>query len=52
VKNTAYAWRQAIFWLSFCETAEQVSQVHRLGDETSPKTSARSSVPESTGWRT
>jgi hypothetical protein len=32
VKNAAYAWRQAIFWLS-CDTAEQVSQVRRLGDE-------------------
>jgi hypothetical protein len=33
VKNAAYAWRRAIFWLSFCEPAERASQVRRLGDE-------------------
>jgi hypothetical protein len=33
VKNAAYAWRQAIFLLSFCEPSVQVSQVRRLGDE-------------------
>ncbi len=33
VKNTAYAWRQALFLLSFCEPAAQLSQVERLRDE-------------------
>lgn len=30
VKNADYAWRQAIFCLSFCEPADQVSQMCRL----------------------
>jgi hypothetical protein len=33
VKNAAYAWRQAIFLLSFCEAPEQASQLHRLQAE-------------------
>jgi hypothetical protein len=32
VKNAAYAWRQAIFLLSFAEPSVQTSQVHRLGE--------------------
>jgi hypothetical protein len=33
VKNAAYAWRQAIFLLSFCQSSEQASLVRRLGEE-------------------
>ncbi|MFD5826997.1 hypothetical protein [Lentzea sp. NPDC060358] len=33
VKNTAYAWRQALFLLSFCEPAVQVSHARWLRDE-------------------
>ncbi|MCR3750522.1 hypothetical protein [Lentzea californiensis] len=33
VKNTAYAWRQALFLLSFCEPAVQTSQAERWRDE-------------------
>jgi hypothetical protein len=52
VKNAAYAWRKAIFWLSFCETAEQVSQVRRLGDEILTEDIGPQFRPQSTGWRT
>ncbi|MFI6323692.1 hypothetical protein ACIBG8_39610 [Nonomuraea sp. NPDC050556] len=30
VKNTAYAWRQAIFYLSFCAESQQLAAVNRL----------------------
>ncbi|MGA5538776.1 hypothetical protein [Mycolicibacterium nivoides] len=33
IKNAAYAWRQAIFLLSFCDPAVQQSQVGLLHDE-------------------
>jgi hypothetical protein len=33
VKNAAYAWRQAIFLLSFCEASAQMSLLHRLEGE-------------------
>jgi hypothetical protein len=33
VKNAAYAWRQAIFLLSFCEASAQMSPVRWLEDE-------------------
>ncbi|RDI34476.1 hypothetical protein [Lentzea flaviverrucosa] len=33
VKNTAYAWRQALFLLSFCEPAEQMSLAVRFSTE-------------------
>ncbi|GGM73371.1 hypothetical protein GCM10011609_06480 [Lentzea pudingi] len=33
VKNTAYAWRQALFLLSFCEPSVQMSLAARLGTE-------------------
>lgn len=33
VKNTAYAWRQALFLLSFCEPAEQMSLAVRFMTE-------------------
>ncbi|HYS39832.1 MAG TPA: hypothetical protein VEO01_29810 [Pseudonocardiaceae bacterium] len=33
VKSAAYAWRQAIFLLSFCEPSAQLSQARRLADE-------------------
>lgn len=33
IKNAAYAWRQAIFLLSFCDPAVQQSQVGLLRDE-------------------
>ena len=33
VKNTAYAWRQALFLLSFCEPAVQLSHAERLRHE-------------------
>ncbi|WP_410611713.1 hypothetical protein [Amycolatopsis sp. lyj-109] len=32
VKNVAYAWRQALFFLSFCEPDEQRAAVARLGE--------------------
>jgi hypothetical protein len=32
IKNVAYAWRQAIFFLSFCGEAEQRAAVDRLGE--------------------
>lgn len=34
IKNAAYAWRQAIFLLSFCEPSVQLSDVSLLRDET------------------
>ncbi|MGC7101095.1 hypothetical protein ACPZ19_41015 [Amycolatopsis lurida] len=33
LKNAAYAWRQALFLLSFCEPAEQFAQAERLTDQ-------------------
>jgi hypothetical protein len=33
VKNAAYAWRQAIYLLSFCDQATQLATVQRLADE-------------------
>ncbi|MGI8311377.1 hypothetical protein [Saccharopolyspora hattusasensis] len=33
VKNAAYAWRQGIFLLSFCDPAAQLARVQRLSDE-------------------
>ena len=32
IKNSAYAWRQAVFFLSFCEPAVQRESVARLRD--------------------
>lgn len=32
IKNVAYAWRQAIFFLSFCTPADQQGAVDRLGE--------------------
>ncbi|WP_410675067.1 hypothetical protein [Amycolatopsis sp. cmx-4-68] len=32
IKNVAYAWRQAIFFLSFCAPADQQAAVDRLGE--------------------
>lgn len=34
VKNAAYAWRQAIFLLSFCDPSVQLSRVRKLRDDT------------------
>ncbi|QQQ73425.1 hypothetical protein IOD16_19150 [Saccharothrix sp. 6-C] len=34
VKNAAYAWRQALFLLSFCEPAVRSAHAERLADET------------------
>ncbi|AYF77823.1 hypothetical protein D7D52_32900 [Nocardia yunnanensis] len=41
LKNAAYAWRQAIFLLSYCNTATQHDQLHRLSTHhTTPLTPA------------
>ncbi|MFI5692511.1 hypothetical protein ACIA58_11770 [Kribbella sp. NPDC051586] len=32
IKNTAYAWRQAIFYLSFCDEAAQGEVLEKLGE--------------------
>ncbi|MFD7843346.1 hypothetical protein ACFV4K_10485 [Nocardia sp. NPDC059764] len=34
LKNAAYAWRQAIFLLSYCDQATQRAQLHRLSEQT------------------
>ncbi|SFP51594.1 hypothetical protein SAMN05421810_102816 [Amycolatopsis arida] len=33
VKNAAYAWRQALFYLSFCTPEEQAAQADQLADQ-------------------
>jgi hypothetical protein len=33
VKNAAYAWRQALFLLSYCDPAQQLAQARQLADE-------------------
>ena len=45
VKNAAYAWRQAIFFLSYCTPAQQLTQVSQLKDETSATGTGRRLAP-------
>ncbi|WP_371401761.1 hypothetical protein OHA10_28060 [Kribbella sp. NBC_00662] len=37
IKNTAYAWRQAIFYLSFCSPASQGEALARLEERAGPR---------------
>lgn len=53
VKNVAYAWRQAIFWLSLCEADEQARVLGQLGATLSDSPSAWQTrmVPAHAGLR-
>jgi len=50
LKNAAHAWRQAIFFLSYCTPAQQLAQVGQLQNETSAPPAAW--LPRSTAWHT